>query len=195
MKVGRVSLEEVIAKRRSRRKFKREPITLQQLSQLLWAAQGISDERRGFRTVPSAGATYPLEVYVVVREGGVEGLDPGIYKYIPERHSLALIKRGDFSYELYRACLSQEWVREAAINIVITAVYERTTAFYGRRGAERYVPMEAGHAGQNIYLQAEALGLGTVAIGAFYDEEVSSILGLPRSEVPLYVFPVGKPKE
>ena len=190
---GFISVEEALAKRRSRRRFKREPISLEQLSQLLWAAQGITDKGRGFRTAPSAGATFPLEIYVVVKAKGIEKLEPGIYKYSPANHTLRLIRNGDFSYDLYSACLDQPWVLEAPVNIIITAVYRRTTSIYGRRGAERYVPMEAGHVGQNIYLQAEALGLGTVAIGAFYDERVHEIIGSPKGEIPLYVFPIGKP--
>ena len=190
-----MSVEEAIAKRRSRRKFVHYSLSLEELSQLLWAAQGITDRIRRFRSAPSAGATFPLEVYVVVKSEGVKNLEPGVYKYRPERHSLILIRKGDYSHELYRACLDQSWVLEASINIVITAVYRRTTSVYGRRGAERYIPMEAGHVGQNIYLQAEALGLGTVAIGAFYDNEVLRVLGNPRDETPLYVFPVGKPTE
>jgi len=190
---GIMSVEEALARRRSHRRFKKEAITLEQLSQLLWAAQGITDRRRGFRTAPSAGATYPLEIYVVIKTNGVKGVEPGVYKYDPLNHSLYLVKSGDFSYDLYTACLEQTWVLEAPINIVITADYRRTTSVYGKRGAERYVSMEAGHVGQNIYLQAEALGLGTVAIGAFYDEKVHRVIGSPREEIPLYIFPIGKP--
>lgn len=187
---GTMSVEEAIAKRRSIREYTGEPLTLQDVSQLLWAAQGITDPIRKFRAAPSAGATYPLEVYVVVKEGGVEGLPAGIYKYDPYTHSIRLVKKGDYSEELYKACLEQEWVLEAQINIVITAVYERTTSRYGERGI-RYVHMEAGHVGENIYLQATALGLGTVAIGAFYDDQVESIISAPPEEHALYVYPVG----
>ncbi len=187
---GDMSVEEAIARRRSVREYLDSPLKIEEISQLLWSAQGITDVRRGFRVAPSAGATYPLEVYLVVREGGVEGLEPGIYKYDSHRHSLMLLKLGDFSKELYSAALNQEWVLEAPINLVVTAVYERTTSRYGERGI-RYVHMEVGHVGQNVYLQATALNLGTVVIGAFHDEEVKRIISVP-DEVPLYIMPVGR---
>ena len=186
---GGMSVEEAIATRRSIRKYADEPLTLQELGQLLWAAQGITDEKRGFRAAPSAGATYPLELFVAVRAGGVVGLEAGIYSYDPWTHSLALVRSGDFGDELADAALGQEWVRRAPVCIIIAANYSRTTSVYGSRGV-RYVHMEAGHVGQNIYLQATALGLGTVAVGAFYDGDVAEIL---RTELaPLYIFPVGR---
>ena len=185
---GDMSVEEAIAKRRSIRHYKDKPLTLEQLSQLLWAAQGITDEKRKFRAAPSAGATYPFEIYVVV--GNVKGLKPGIYHYNPFKHSLTLIKEGDYRKQLQAAALNQQWVGKAAVNIVLVAFYERTTRYYGERGY-RYVYMEAGHIGQNIYLQATALGLGTVAVGAFHDEEVAEILGTGGD--PVYIFPVGVP--
>lgn len=186
---GEVSVEEALSKRRSVREYKDTPLTLSELGQLLWAAQGITLPSRGFRTAPSAGATYPLELYVSIREGGVEGLRAGIYHYDPFTHSLTLVKGGDFSLELYRAALNQDWVREAPLCIIIAADFSRTTSRYGARG-ERYVYMEAGHVGQNIYLQATALGLGTVAVGAFYDDQLKSVVGC--SEDPIYLFPVGR---
>ena len=186
-----VSLEEAILKRRSIREYSEEPLRLEDLSQILWAAQGITDPSRMFRAAPSAGATYPLEVYLVVKE--VVDLEPGVYRYIPANHSLQVIKEGDYSYHLYRACLNQRWVLDAKANIVITAVYERTTSVYGERGI-RYVHMEAGHVGQNIYLQSTALGVGTVAVGAFYDEEVEEVVGCGPGERALYVFPLGYKK-
>jgi len=192
-KIGKLTVEEAIAYRRSIREYVSKPITLIQLSQLLWAAQGITNTRHGFRAAPSAGATYPLEVYVVVKEGGVEGLPAGIYRYDPYTHLLRLIRKGDYSLELYRASLEQPWVKDAAVNIVITAVYERTTGRYGDRGV-RYVHIEVGHVGQNIYLEATNLGLGTVTVGAFYDDEVSKILGVGPDEHPLYIMPVGIPE-
>jgi len=189
---GNMSVEEAIAFRRSIREYKDEPLTISQLSQLLWAAQGITETRWGFRAAPSAGATYPLEVYVVIGENGVKELNPGVYKYLPHEHAIVLVKEGDVREELYKAALNQEWVLKAPITIVITAVYERTTSRYGERGI-RYVHMEVGHVGQNIYLQATALGLGTVVVGAFYDEEVRRIINAPENEHPLYLVPVGKP--
>ncbi|ASJ15817.1 nitroreductase [Thermococcus chitonophagus] len=184
---GDMSVEEAIAKRRSIRKYRNELLTLQELSQLLWAAQGITEPNRKFRAAPSAGATYPFEVYVVV--GKVKGLEPGIYHYDPFSHSIRLVKRGDFRKALQKAALNQAWVGSAAIDIVLVAYYERTTKYYGERG-KMYVHMEAGHIGQNIYLQATALNLGTVAVGAFYEDQVAEILGVDG--VPLYIFPVGK---
>ncbi len=187
---GDVSLEEAIFRRRSIREYTSQPLTLSELGQILWAAQGITEPRLKFRAAPSAGATYPLELYVVVKEGGVEGLRAGIYHYDPYTHSIQLYREGDYSYELYKAALEQRWVLEAPVNIVIMAVFERTTKRYGERGV-RYVYLEAGHVGQNIYLQATALGLGTVAIGAFYDDWVQRIIGAPSEQKPIYIFPVG----
>ncbi|NPA96164.1 MAG: SagB/ThcOx family dehydrogenase [Crenarchaeota archaeon] len=191
-------IEIALAARRSIRKYRKgEAITLEQLSQLLWACYGVSDPSRRFLTTPSAGATYPLEIYVAVYPGGVSAdwgfVDPGSYRYDPYSHSLELVKEGDTRYKLFKACLDQPWVLDASVAIVIGAVYERTTSYYGSRGV-RYVHFEVGHAGQNIYLEATALGLGTVAIGAFYDDEVSSIMGLPPSVKPLYIFVVGVPE-
>ncbi|WP_457753132.1 SagB/ThcOx family dehydrogenase [Thermococcus sp.] len=185
---GEMSVEEAIAKRRSVRYYKDRPLTLKQLSQLLWAAQGITEEKKKFRAAPSAGATYPFEIYVVV--GYVEGLKPGVYHYDPFKHSLTLIKEGDYRTDLQKAALNQQWVGKAAVDIVLVAFYERTTKYYGERGY-RYVYMEAGHIGQNIYLQAVALGLGTVAVGAFHDKEVAKIIGTDGD--PIYIFPVGVP--
>ncbi|NJE00892.1 SagB/ThcOx family dehydrogenase [Thermococcus sp. JdF3] len=165
-----------------------EPLTLQQVSQILWAAYGVN--RWGKRTSPSAGACYPFEVYVVV--SGVEGLTPGIYLYDGKAHALELIREGHFGKTLAEACLNQRCVATAPVNVVIVAHYERTTRRYGERGI-RYVHIDAGHMGQNIYLQATALGLGTVAVGAFRDEEVKRAMNVPGE--PLYVFPLGVPGE
>lgn len=178
----------LLVKRKSVRDFGDRPITLRQLSFLLWAAYGLVDSER--RTVPSAGATYPLEVYVAVSR--VEGLEPGVYKYVPEEDALELVKEGDVSEELASACLGQEWVRSAPLNIIIAAIPQRTTRYYGRRGI-RYVILEAGHAGQNIYLMATELGLGTVAVGAFNDSAVKDALGIGDEVEVLYIFPVGYP--
>lgn len=183
------SIEEALLKRRSVRDYKDEPLTLQEVSQLLWAAQGITDPR-GFRTAPSAGATYPLELYVVV--GNVEGLEKGVYKYNPYENKIVKILDGDKRRELAVAALHQEWVEKCAINLVFTAVYERTTLRYGERGRVRYVHMEVGHAAQNVYLQAVSLKLGTVVIGAFYDDQVKKILNLPDNEEPLYIQSIGR---
>ncbi len=183
-----VSIEEALLQRRSIREYADVPLTLDEVSQLLWAAQGITAEW-GSRTAPSAGALYPLEVYLVV--GDVGGLATGVYKYKPEGHELLRISDLDVREELAIAAWGQNWVEEGAIDIVIAAVYERATKKYGSRG-ERYVHMEAGHAAQNIYLQAVALDLGMVTVGAFNDKWVRNLLGMPQNEVPLYVIPVGR---
>lgn len=188
---GTMSVEEAIAKRRSIRHYSKEPLTLQELARILWAAQGITDPKTGFRAAPSAGATYPLEVYVASGDGGVTGLEAGIYRYDPLKHELKLRVKGDFRGELASAALEQSWVRNAPVDVVIAAVYERTTRRYGDRGV-RYVHMEVGHVGENIYLQATALGLGTVVVGAFDDDRVQKILRLPRDQKPLYIIPIGR---
>ncbi|GAB6103130.1 SagB/ThcOx family dehydrogenase [Thermococcus atlanticus] len=184
---GSMSLEEAIARRKSIRSYRNEPLTLEQLSQLLWAAQGVTHEKK--RSAPSAGATYPFEIYVVV--GNVRGLKPGIYRYDPFEHAIALVREGDYRKALQKAALDQAWVGNAAIDIVLVAFYERTTGYYGDRGI-RYVHMEAGHIGENIYLQATALGLGTVAVGAFHDDRVAEVIGTDGD--PIYIFPVGVPR-
>ena len=182
---GRVSLEETLAKRRSRREYKEKALTLQEVAQLLWAAEGMTADWGG-RTTPSAGATFPLEVYLVA--GNVENLAAGLYHYQPSSHSLVKVLEGDLRKGLARAALGQRMVAEAPVTIVIAAVYQRTTGRYGDRGI-RYVHMEVGHCGQNVYLQAEAMGMGTVAIGAFSDRMVKDVLKI--KEEPLYLMPVG----
>jgi len=182
------SIEAALSQRRSIRAYSGENLTIAEVSQLLWAAQGITSPGGG-RTAPSAGALYPLELYVVV--GDVEGIGKGVYKYIPEEHELEKVKDGDIRAELADAALGQECVRDAAIDIVFTAVYERTTGKYRERGI-KYVQMEAGHAAQNVYLQAVALDLGTVVIGAFIDGEVKGIMNMQEQETPVYIMPVGR---
>jgi SagB-type dehydrogenase family enzyme len=181
------SLEEALLLRRTIRSYTDEPLTPQELGQLLWAAQGIT-EAQGRRTAPSAGALYPLEVRVVI--GNVNGISPGIYRYIPQNHQLALLLKGDLRDELSAAALRQISVQEAPASIIISAIPERTTVIYGDRGMN-YIYMEAGHAAQNVYLQAVALDLGTVSVGSFDDEAVKSVVGLVGSEIPLYIMPVG----
>ena len=189
---GNVSLEEAISRRRSVRDFSSEPISQSQLSQILWAAQGITDTSFRYRTVPSAGATYPLEIFVALGRNCVEGIDDGIYHYEANSHSLTLHQKGDLRLELARVALNEEAIYQAPVDIVICAQYSRTTLSYGNRG-ERYIHIEVGHAGQNIYLQATALGLATFAIGAFHDEQVRQALRLDKQVKPLYIMPVGKP--
>lgn len=185
---GAVTVEQALQSRRSTRTFSPDPLSLEEVSQLLWAAQGI--KFGVFRTAPSAGALYPLEVYVVV--GNVEELAAGVYHYDPATHSLREVLQGDVRRSLSRAALGQKWAGRGAIALVIAAVYERTTKKYGERGI-RYVHMEAGHASQNVYLQAQALGLGTVLVGAFRDNKVKKVLQLPDEHQPLSIMPVGKP--
>ncbi len=185
---GQVSVEEALRLRRSIRSYSSEALQLHELAQLLWSAQGITNER-GFRTAPSAGATFPLEVFVVANN--VEDLTQGIYHYHPHDHQLEFLREEDVSRPLFRACLSQSMILDGGAVLVFAAVFERTTARYGARG-ERYVYNEIGHAGQNVHLQAAALNLGTVVIGAYRDDEVEEILGLGRDYRVLYLMPVGK---
>ncbi|WP_457643035.1 SagB/ThcOx family dehydrogenase [Persephonella sp.] len=182
------SVEKAILRRRSVRVFSNSPLNLSEISQLLWACQGIT-HFEGFRTAPSAGALYPLEVYFST--GNIKGIPDGIYRYDPFKHQIILIKYGDLRYMLYNASLNQEWVRDAPVCFIITGVYDRTTGKYGSRGI-RYVDMEAGHAAQNLCLQATALEIGTVTVGAFFDSQVQQILGAPENEFPLYLIPAGK---
>ncbi len=185
---GKTSVEKALRERRSIRGYKNLPITLQNLSQLLWAAQGISGSG-GRRTAPSAGALYPIEVCVVA--GNVTGLPVGIYSYDPYKHELSRTLDSDKRAELSKAALGQSSINKAAAVLVISAVYERVTVKYGERGI-RYVHMEAGHVAQNVFLQAVSLDLGTVVIGAFHDEDVRTVLHLPGQVQPLYLMPMGK---
>ena len=185
-----ISLEDVLSQRRSIRSYTKEPLTLGELAQLLWAAQG-STGSRGLRTAPSAGATYPLETYAIV--GEVEGLKPGLYHYAPDSHSLSVVQQGDIRAELSEAALKQPQVADAAASLLLSAVYDRTTGSYGDRG-QMYVHMDAGHAAQNVLLQATALGLGSVPVGAFRTRTVAALLGLAEGELPLYILPVGRPE-
>ncbi len=182
------SVEESLLKRRSVRTYRDKPFKIEEVSQLLWAAQGITD-RRGFRTAPSAGALYPLEIYVVV--GNVMNISDGIYKYNPYKHELEYVQKGDKRNELCKAALGQSPIREAPMVIVFAAIYERTTVKYGNRGII-YVYIEAGHVAQNILLQAESLDLGAVVIGAFYDDEVKKVLKMSDKENPIYIIAVGR---
>ncbi|UWG48568.1 Nitroreductase [Halanaeroarchaeum sp. HSR-CO] len=184
----------VMADRRSRRSLAGESLSLDDLGVLCWAAQGVSDEAEGFRTAPSAGATYPLSLVVVVGEDAVSRVDAGVYRYDPAEHGLRQTRAGDLQADLQEACLDQSWVGDAPVDLVLTARPERTARQYGDRGRERYVPIEVGHAGQNVYLAAEALGYGTVNVGAFDDEAVGDIAGVADDEYPMAVYPVGVPR-
>ncbi|MBN1856086.1 MAG: SagB/ThcOx family dehydrogenase [Dehalococcoidia bacterium] len=187
---GATSLEEALSLRRSVRQYGNAPLTLQTLSQLLWAAQGSTGTGQ-FRTAPSAGATYPLQTYVVV--GAVEGMDPGLYHYESGSHSLSLVKEGDLREALSEVSLKQTSIVQAAISVVFAAIYEKTTGTYGDRG-QMYVHMDVGHAAQNVLLQATALGLASVPVAAFKTRTVASLLELSEGQVPLYIVPVGAPR-
>jgi SagB-type dehydrogenase family enzyme len=185
---GKVSIEETLLLRRSVRDYKDMPLALNEISQLLWAAQGITNPF-GFRTAPSAGALYPLEIYLVA--GNVKNLSQGVYKYKPKSHTLINVIKGDKRSELSAAALGQSCVKKGTAVIVLAAVYERTMKKYGQRGI-RYVHIEVGHASQNIYLQAVSLKLGTVVIGAFDDGKVKKVLHMQNAEQPLAIMPIGK---
>lgn len=194
---GRLSVEEAMLRRRSHRNYLGGAIDISELSQVLWAAYGITkaDDSRpsfrgGFRTAPSAGATYPLEIYVVV--GKVKGIEAGVYRYRSDGHLIIRENDRDIREELAAAALNQEMIADAPASLFYSAFYSRTMQRYGERGREHYVPMDLGHSAQNVYLQVESLGLGTCAIGAFNDEEVSKVMNLAEQEEPLYIMPIGR---
>lgn len=195
------SIEKALLERRSVREYSPDPLSLEQVSQILWACQGISSTRTvtsygksvqyHLRTAPSAGALYPLEVFAVVRN--VTDLQPGVYHYRSGQgvndHKLELLRQDDMTSELAGAALGQDCIRNAAVNIVICAVIERTAVKYGER-AEQYVLIETGHAGENICLQAQSLGLGVVTVGAFYEDKIKKVIGTDAK--PIYILCIGK---
>ncbi len=189
---SQISVEEALLKRRSVRRYKDEPLEMKEISQLLWAAQGITSEADGGRTAPSAGALYPLEIYLA--SGEIKTLAPGVYLYHPVGHTLSLMAEGDVREALTAAAHLQGSVNRGAAVIIIAAEYSRTTRKYGERGI-RYVQLEAGHAAQNICLQSVSLQIGTVTIGSFNDSRVKEILNMPENQQPLYLMPVGKRKD
>jgi SagB-type dehydrogenase family enzyme len=180
---GGTSLVEALDRRRSCRAFREDPLAMDVIGQCLWAAQGRTS--RGRRTAPSAGATYPLEVYAVTPQG--------VACYDPSHHRLRSHLTGDAREALARAALDQTFIVAAPLTIVLCAVFARVAARYGKQRGERYTHIEIGHAAQNVLLQAEALGLGSVPVGAFKDSQVSSVLELPSDHVPLYLIPIGHP--
>ena len=184
IKSGRVSVEEAILNRRSERNFIQKDLDWSDIGQLLWAAQGITAKRGGFalRSAPSAGALYPMEIYLFSKDG--------LFHYLPQGHRLEVLGENDLRPSLAKAALGQSSVAQAPIDIVICAVYRRVTGKYGKRGI-RFVDIEAGHVAQNVHLQAVALGLGSVPIGAFSEEKVKEILSLPLEQEPIYIIPVG----
>jgi SagB-type dehydrogenase family enzyme len=185
---GRLAVEAAMQLRRSVRDFTPGSISLADISQILWAAQGVTD-RAGYRTAPSAGALYPLEVWFAA--GDVETLGAGTYRYDPREHLLEPGMPGDWRGVIAEAALSQRWIADAAAILIIAAIERRTTVKYGERGI-RYIHIEAGHVAQNVYLQATALGLGTTIVGAFDDDAVAHVVDLPGDRVPLCLLPIGR---
>ena len=183
---GKLLLEEALARRRSVREFTREVLTERELSQLLWAAQGTS-HAEGLRTAPSAGALYPLEIYLATARG--------FYHYDPSRHRLVQLSERDLRAAMCRSAFDQEAVIQAPAVFVFAAVYGRMSRKYGAARTPRYVHMEVGHTAQNLLLQAVALGLGGVPIGAFEDEALQKALVLPWDHRPLYLIPIGHPRQ
>jgi SagB-type dehydrogenase family enzyme len=183
---GPTSVEEALLRRRSVREYGKDSLTLEEISQLLWAAQGVT-EKQGGRTAPSAGALYPLEIYLLA--GEVEGLKTGLYHYRPADHSVLLKTPEDLRRQITEASLNQDQILKAPATLIVAAVFRRTTQKYGERGV-RYVLQEVGSVCQNVHLQAESLNLGTVWIGAFDDLKVREALGI--AEEPLAIMPVGR---
>jgi SagB-type dehydrogenase family enzyme len=187
---GDVSLERAIQARRTVRSFEDKTLSLHQLSQLLWSAQGITEHGGFKRAAPSAGALYPMYVYAVVGAGCVEDLDPGIYRYEPDEHSIYPGIGKDAREDVATASLWQTWMARAPLNLVITAEYSRIMGKYGERGM-RYAMIEAGHIGQNIFLQAQAMGLAVGIVGAFEDDKLIRVMGVKETHEPLLIMPVG----
>lgn len=186
---GSLSLEEAIQRRRSHRDFTDRALSLGELSHLLQMAGGITEPSYPFRAAPSAGALYPVEIYPVVNR--VEGLPPGLYHFSVSEHVLEVLREGDFRLPLVAAAVGQEMPGEAAVTFIMTAIFQRTRWKYKER-AYRYILLETGHIGQNLYLASTSLGLGCVAVGAFFDDQVNELLGLDGvAEATLYLVCVG----
>ncbi len=181
---GRITLEEAIARRRSVREFADHPLSMEEVGQLLWAAGGITGNAPYYRAHPSAGGLHPLEVYLLDADG--------VFHYEPKAHRLRPMREGDLRADLAKAAYQQWFLADAPCILGITAVFSRTTGKYADRGRMRYVPMDAAHSAQNVLLQAVALGLGAVPVGAFDDDMVRKVMGAASDEVPLYLIPVGK---
>ncbi|MCE4603157.1 MAG: SagB/ThcOx family dehydrogenase [Desulfurococcales archaeon] len=188
-----VDVLQAIRSRRSRRRYSREPLSLEEVSTVLYHAVGITGRALWGgpkRAYPSSGALQPVEVYASVHR--ISGLEPGLYHYNPRLHGLELLRRGDYSRVLASIALDQDHVSSAPLVLILTAVYSRTLQKYGQR-SYRYVHWDTGFAGENIYLACEGLGLATVAVGAFYDEEICQLLNIDcRLEIPMLLFPVGR---
>ncbi|MFA6170790.1 MAG: SagB/ThcOx family dehydrogenase [Candidatus Margulisiibacteriota bacterium] len=183
--IGKMSVEESIFRRRSWRSFYPNDLSLEQLSQILWSAQGITEKSWGFRASPSAGSLYPLNLYVAKKDG--------VYEYIPDGHKLVEVTGEDRRTAIVRASLGQQFIGEAPCVIIVCGNFRISQAKFGQR-SYRYINMEVGHAAENIHLQAVALGLASVSVGAFWDDVVAKVLELPETRDPFYIIPVGYPK-
>ncbi len=192
---GNMPVEAAIVAKKTARNFGSTPLTLGQVSQLLWSANGNTsgDATTGAtaKVTPSAGALYPLEIFLITGNDTVTGLTAGVYKYDPVGNSLETISSGDSRASVAQAALSQMWLARAPALIVIAADFGRTTSKYGPRGTQ-YVFMEAGNSNQNIYLQATALGLRVGTVGAFHDNLVMEAIKLPKGISPILIVAVGK---
>ena len=191
---GNLSVEEAIQNRRSVRTFNNESVSLGNVSQILWAAQGITDKQNNLRAAPSAGQVYPLEIYVIAGNNSVSGLQAGVYLYEPSNNTLEMIMTGDARSDLAQIADGQPWIKNAPIDILITGNYLKMMGKYSNKDlSTRFVDLEAGHVGENIYLQSESLGLVTVSIGSFNENQLIQRFNLSSNEIPLYIFPVGHP--
>jgi len=193
---GKISVEHALANRRSHRSYTDQAISAEQLSQVLWAAYGITSPRPdspnlrgGLRTAPSAGGLYPYEIYILV--GKVNGIETGLYHYVSQEHKIVKVRDQDLRESLSVASFGQNQIKEAPVTLLYAAIYGRMVARYGARGTDRFVYIDLGHSAQNVYLQAEALKLGTCSVGGFDDEKVIEIMQLPEEEIPLYIMPLG----
>jgi SagB-type dehydrogenase family enzyme len=187
---GTVSIEQAIKQRRTTRSFTSRALSLNQLSQLLWSASGITEANGYKRAAPSAGALYPMDVYVVVGPNCVPPIEAGVYHYVPGDHQLSEVSKGEMRSSVARAALSQMWMSDAPLTIVITAEYKRATVKYGQRGI-KYALIEAGHIGQNIFLQAQSLDLEAGIVGAFHDAAIIEAIHIPAAHEPVLLMPVG----
>ena len=197
---GEVSVEYVLAHRRSQRHLTGQAISVEQLGQLVWSAYGVTSPqpykpltRGGFRTAPSAGGLYPLEIDVII--GNVDGVEPGVYRYVSEEHKIVRRIDKDIRKEICEAAFGQAFVREAPVTIVYSGIYGRTTKKYGARGLCRYIWIDLGHSAENLCLQVESLNLGTCMVGAFDDDQVSKLMQYPEEELPMYMAAIGHKRE
>ncbi len=185
----------LLQERQSVRKFKSKKLSKNQISALLWAAIGkkVDAISSASRTVPSAGARYPIEVYLYIKDTGVKDLEPGLYHYFSDAHSLSLLPGVIEGRKIISSCWDQGFILAAPVVVIVAANFEKTTSHYGKRG-ERYVYIDAGHVAQNLYLMATQLGLATVEVGAFDDFKLAECLKLPKPLKPILIMPVGYEK-